>query len=77
LGKYNRVSIGEKRCESGTFSGLLGLMLEYKDYNFKEHGKYLELDKWDWNHYKDISNIKVIDEKTGEINNVAREQRLS
>ena len=77
LGRYNKVSIGEKKCENGVFSGLLGLMQEYKDYCFKEHGAYLELDKWDWNHYKDVSNIKVVDEKTGEINQVARQQRLS
>lgn len=76
LGRYNKVSIGEKRCESGTFSGLLGLMQEYKNYRFKEHGTYLDLKEWDWNHYKDVSDIKVIN-KYGEIDEDNRQLRLS
>ena len=45
LGKYNRVSIGQKKCESGTFSGLLGLMKEYTNYYFTEHGTSTEYER--------------------------------
>lgn len=38
LGKYNRVSIGAKQCESGSFSGLLGLMKEYTQYKYTKEG---------------------------------------
>ena len=43
LGRYSRVSVGQKNCETGTFSGLLGLMSEYKEYNILKTDKEQEI----------------------------------
>lgn len=75
LGKYNRVSIGQKNCENGSFSGLLGLMKEYTNYYFTEHGTSLEQEQQSKLVYQYTEKKEYYDKgtKTWKVNGVGHE----